>query len=301
MIKIGIVIPYYKITYFNDTLQSLAIQTDQRFKVYIGDDNSLEDVSGLLENYVGKFDFVYHRFETNLGSISLTQQWQRCIDLTNEEQWLMILGDDDVLDKNAIKSFYDTIDQIEQEKIYVIRFATQKIDENGKTISKIYEHPEIEKATNFLFNKTRSSLSEYVFRRVEILKFGFKNFPLAWYSDVLAVFEFSSYGKLFSINKSISYIRVSKLSISGNSLNEKLKLQAKFEFYYYLINYRFNYFSNAELDELYFSINKCYINNKKQYVFFLKITKMYFQKKLFKKYFLFINQLIFFTNNKIKS
>lgn len=37
---LAIVIPYYKITFFEDTLESLAHQTDKRFKVYIGDDAS---------------------------------------------------------------------------------------------------------------------------------------------------------------------------------------------------------------------------------------------------------------------
>ena len=47
---LAIVIPYFKLTFFEETLQSLANQTDQRFKVYIGDDASLENPSDLLEN-----------------------------------------------------------------------------------------------------------------------------------------------------------------------------------------------------------------------------------------------------------
>ena len=39
---LAIVIPYYKLTFFEATLQSLADQTDKRFMVYIGDDASLE-------------------------------------------------------------------------------------------------------------------------------------------------------------------------------------------------------------------------------------------------------------------
>jgi hypothetical protein len=39
---LAIVIPYYKIRFFEATLQSVAIQTDKRFKVYIGNDASDE-------------------------------------------------------------------------------------------------------------------------------------------------------------------------------------------------------------------------------------------------------------------
>jgi glycosyltransferase involved in cell wall biosynthesis len=55
---LAIIIPYYKLTFFEDTLQSLAEQTCPDFKVYIGDDASPENPSELLEKYQGKFDFV---------------------------------------------------------------------------------------------------------------------------------------------------------------------------------------------------------------------------------------------------
>ena len=138
---LAIIIPYFKITFFEATLQSLAAQTCQDFKVYIGDDASPEDPSMLLEKYKGIFDFVYHRFETNLGGISLTQQWERCIALSKEEDWVMILGDDDVLGKNVVEEFQKKKDSITQEGINVVRFATQIIDEKGK-ISNIFAEGE---------------------------------------------------------------------------------------------------------------------------------------------------------------
>ena len=103
---LAIIIPFFKPTFFEATLQSLANQTDKRFKVYIGDDASPEDCYALLQKFEGQFDFIYHRFETNLGGISLTQQWERCIALSGDEEWLMILGDDDVLGENVVEEFY---------------------------------------------------------------------------------------------------------------------------------------------------------------------------------------------------
>ena len=89
---LAIVIPYYKLTFFEASLQSLDNQTDKRFKVYIGDDTSSENPVNLLEKYKGKFDFVYHRFEENLGGVSLVKQWERCIALSGDEEWVIILG-----------------------------------------------------------------------------------------------------------------------------------------------------------------------------------------------------------------
>ena len=55
---LAIVIPYFKKKYFETTLESLAIQTEKKFKVYIGDDASTEDPTALLKKVEGQFDFV---------------------------------------------------------------------------------------------------------------------------------------------------------------------------------------------------------------------------------------------------
>ena len=231
---LAIIIPYFKITFFEATLQSLAAQTCQDFKVYIGDDASPEDPSMLLEKYKGIFDFVYHRFETNLGGISLTQQWERCIALSKEEDWLMILGDDDVLDENVVEEFQKKKDKINQEGINVVRFATQIIDEKEKIISAIYLHTVIEKSTDFLVKKfskqTRSSLSEYVFNKRALISKGFRNFPVAWHADDMGVLEFSDFDNCYSINESLVYVRLSLMNITGDVSLDDLKNSATFEF-----------------------------------------------------------------------
>jgi glycosyltransferase involved in cell wall biosynthesis len=51
---LAIIIPYYKLTFFDATLESLANQNDNRFTVYIGDDNSTESPLAVLGNYEHK-------------------------------------------------------------------------------------------------------------------------------------------------------------------------------------------------------------------------------------------------------
>lgn len=247
---LAIVIPYYKLTFFEVTLQSLASQTNQQFKVYIGDDGSPEDPIDLLKKYKGKFDFVYHRFEENLGGISLTEQWERCVALSRDEEWIMILGDDDVLGENLVDIFYVNLPEIEREKINVVRFATEIVDEKGKTISDIYRHPIKESTTGFLIKKfskqTRSSLSEYVFNKKVLVKKSFRNFPLAWHSDDMAILEFSNFDNCYSINEGIMSVRVSTLNITGDSSFNRLKNKATFEFCTILFDEYSKMFSNEQ-------------------------------------------------------
>lgn len=232
---LAIIIPYYKISFFEETLKSLENQTDKRFKVYIGDDASPEDPANLLENYQNRFDFVYHRFETNLGSISLTQHWERCTALLVDEEWIMILGDDDILGENVVKSFYENLLNIKSKEINVVRFSTEVIDEKGKVISKKFEHPVLETGQDFLVRKfskkTRSSLSEYLFKIETIKQKKIKDLPLAWHSDDLAILEISTPNFIYSINNAQLLIRVSSLSITGSSNTNNLKNLATFKFF----------------------------------------------------------------------
>lgn len=287
---LAIVIPYYKETFFEATLNSLADQTNKNFKVYIGDDDSPNNPDEILAKYKNQFDFVYKKFQFNIGATSLVKQWNRCIDLIIDEQWILILGDDDTLDKNVVELFYKNSELFHSYN--VVRFASQKIDESGKSISQIYFNPIIENTIDFVFRETRSSLSEYVFRRSQIDNIGFKNFPLAWFSDVLAVIEFSDFKEIYSINDAIINVRMSSENISGKTNNYKLKSQATFEFYYYLLNRKNMFFSNKQIVLLLSKLTKSYLNDKKQITHFLKLSKIYLTNFIFLGYFKFISTFV---------
>lgn len=295
---LAIVIPYYKLTFFKETLQSLANQTDKRFKVYIGDDASPENPSLLLEQFEDTFEFQYHRFANNVGGISLAKQWERAIALCGNEEWIMLLGDDDCLDKNVVEVFYENVEEIKPIS-KVIRFASQKIDDNGHFFGLKYLHPKIEKSTDFIFRSSRSSLSEYVFFKEKVLKIGFKNFPLAWFSDVLAVLEFSDFKEVFTLNNAVVYIRISKLSISGNANNLAEKAKSTFEFYHYLLTNQITNFSNLEKKILLEKINKCFLNNNKKLSWFCRISILYLKNLFFIDYFNFIKTIFITLYKKI--
>ena len=232
---LAIVLPYFKLTFFEETLDSLSIQTDKRFKVYIGDDASPENPLALLEKYKGQFDFVYRRFEDNLGSLCLVEQWNRCIALTAGEEWLMILGDDDSLGAGCIEDFYNNLPTIISNHCQVVRYATVVNDVVHQKTSPIYTHPELEKATDFFYrrykNHTRSSLSEYVFSREAYQKYNFHNYDLAWYADDRAWLEFSNFGAIYTINSSHLIIGLSDENISRATYKIEIKDEVKNIFY----------------------------------------------------------------------
>lgn len=272
---LAIVIPYYKKAFFKETLLSLANQTDQRFRVYIGNDNSPENPDDLILEFSKKLELVYENFTVNLGQKSLVKHWERCINLANDEAWITILGDDDVYEANVVEEFYNNIKDVEENGINVIRFSTLKIDDNATPISNIYKHPKIESSLDFFFRNSRSSLSEYFFNKKQLIETGFKDFQLGWFSDKLAVLEVSNFNNIYTINQAIVKIRVSSISISGDKSLVAGKLNARFEYYYYLINYHIEKYNDSQIKILKKELNKCYINNKKRIDLYFRITRLY--------------------------
>jgi glycosyltransferase involved in cell wall biosynthesis len=269
---LAIVIPYYRITFFEATLQSLAKQTDSRFKVYIGDDASPNSPDTLLDQFCEKFDFTYLRYDANLGSVSLVAQWERCLTMTADEEWVMLLGDDDMLDPSCVEKFYSHLENGGAGKYNVIRFASYIIDADGKLMSPLFEHPVIEKSTDFLLRKingqTRSSLGEYVFRKSVLQQKGFHEFPLAWHSDDLAFLQCADFGNIYSNNQAIIYIRVSSLSISGDETNIDLKRKASYEFYWLLASNYSNHFTKNQKLKIINKIEQYFYRNKSMRLFF---------------------------------
>lgn len=246
---LAIVIPYYKFTFFEETLQSLKNQTDKRFKVYIGDDASPENPTEVLEKYQGLFFFDYHRFDSNLGSTSLVKQWERCIALSKEEEWIMILGDDDYLEDNLVEEFYKS-HSLFNGKANVIRIGSKIKNEKHNTLSDIYSHPIWERATDSFYRKfeflTRSSLSEHIFSKSSYLEYGFHNYTLGWFSDDRAWIEFSEEKPIYSINDSVVYIRNSGLNISSRMDDLDAKNDVEITFYKFLILKKINFYNKQQ-------------------------------------------------------
>lgn len=274
---LAIVIPYYKFDFFKETLDSLVSQTNTSFTIYIGNDASPNNPEELLSEYHNKLNVTYQNFTENLGSKSLVQQWYRCLDLVQDEKWVLILGDDDVLSNDVIENFYREVAINSSTKVF--RFSTQVIDENSTKISPVFNHPKEENGFDFFERKlngeTRSSLSEYIFNKKELFKFRIKDFPLAWFSDLLLVIELGIEKPIISINNSVVFFRNSGVNITSKKDNLVKKNEATFAFYLYLIRNYKSKISTPFLKVLYSKLEKTLLDNKKNVKFWIKTLNLY--------------------------
>lgn len=190
-----IIISAYKHQYLENTLLSLTRQTDPNFLVFIGDDASHPRIAEISHRYADNLNINYHRFEENLGSQSLIGQWERCIAMT-DAPWVMLLGDDDMIDADCIATFYSYLSiDLAKENHQLYRFNTRIIDRNGTVIRENPIHPDIATTVEFLesrFTGASSYVVEFIFsRNVHRKMGGFVNFPLAWCSDDATWAKFS--------------------------------------------------------------------------------------------------------------
>ena len=279
-LTLAIVIPYFKNDFFEETLLSLQQQTDKRFTVYIGDDASEHFIDNLIDRFKNDISIKYHRFDDNLGSKSLTKQWDRCLKLINNETWVCILGDDDCLSNKFVECFYRKLPNLKSHQSKLLRFATLKIDENSVPIGVIQHNPKVQLATESFIEKyygnKHSSLSEYVFSIASYHKYGFRNYPLAWCSDDMAWLEFSDAKNIVSCNDAYLKFRLSSKSISGTLNNRKSDAKRLF-------------FKDLVLEKQHIFPRIIAIKNLKKYEVFLVMTKalkkehfMFFLKHFFK-------------------
>ena len=186
---LAIVIPAYKTKYLRPTLESIAAQTDQRFRLYVGDDASPEPVETIVREFSGKISLRYERFPENLGRQSLVGQWTRCLKLTTEP-WLWIFSDDDLMEPGCVAAFYAELEKTAgQHDAYRFNTVVEKTASRfpgGGTEAKP-PHPKLQSGKDFLCSQLRgpnnSNLQEVIFSRAAWERVGIPDFPLGWAAD----------------------------------------------------------------------------------------------------------------------
>ncbi|UMQ40261.1 glycosyltransferase [Chryseobacterium sp. Y16C] len=246
MKKLAIIIPYYKIDFFEETIKSVAVQNNRNFVLYIGNDASPDNPLPIIEKYASDFSYHYFDYTENLGGKNLALQWERILDNVQEE-WFQILGDDDVIADNFVEEFYKKLPYIEEKSASVVKFSHQWIDEDNQLI-KDFEYPfsEITPQDFFLqkyHDEIKSSLSENIFKMAIYKKHKFEKLPLAWGSDDLAILAFANKHNIIYIKDTKVKVRISTKSISGSNNYDELKEKALHQMKSIIITKYSNFFS----------------------------------------------------------
>ena len=239
MSRLAIIIPVYKPDFLKEALECLAAQTCQDFTAYVGDDCSPHPLSEIVMPFKEKMNLHYTRFDSNLGAKDLIGQWERCVALAHDEEWLWLFSDDDQMDNNCVASFYRMLQLHPDQKLF--HFNVTVIDEMGKaTTDRRFIKKDFDErlsASNFLKQrltyKVNSFVVEYIVHRKTFEQLGgFVRYPLAWCSDDATWYQMSKPSGILTIPDARVYWRKSNTNITPNrsSSVQKQKLKAVTQF-----------------------------------------------------------------------
>lgn len=249
MSLLAIIIPYYKIDFFEETLKSVEAQTCKDFNLYIGNDASPKNPEKLISDCLKETQYQYVPYSENIGGKCLASQWERILNEIKDEEWFLILGDDDTLAENFVEAFYNNLSEINKAQSSVVKTKQRWIDEENNAITEFSEHKKLVNPYERLYG--RSSLSEHIFKVSMYKKYGFKKFPLAWKTDNLAVIEFSNGKPVYFMDDTYVNVRISSKSISGQEdKNQKEKKMAVMQYEKYVLNNYYNKLEKAHLKEM---------------------------------------------------
>jgi glycosyltransferase involved in cell wall biosynthesis len=271
-------IPAYKATFLPAALDSIAAQTCKDFTLYVGDDCSPEPIGRIVEQYRDKIELVYQRFDTNLGGKDLVAQWERCIAMSQDEPYIWLFSDDDVMEPNCVEQLLKTIDAT-QGTYDLYHFDVKEINDEGKMTKQLPAYPQVLSAYDYYKGKTsgkyRSYVVENVFsRRVYEQSGGFIKFDLAWGSDVATWCIFSNDKGMYSIPKALIGWRRSSQNITPNKslLISERKLMARCA----SLNWAYDFF-NIESD--------IWTTNRRSFIIVMRHYRPLVGKKCFYKAF----------------
>jgi len=221
-IQLAIIIPAYKAEFLRVALDSIASQTEQRFQLYVGDDCSPAPIAEIVREFSKMLPIKYHRFDDNLGGISLVQHLERCIRMTCEP-WIWIFSDDDFMDVGCVAAFFEELKR-PGGTYDVYRFNSVWIDSKNNLTTVNPPHPQNETGSEFLLARLRgdntSNMQELIFSRQAWETIGgIPDFPLGWASDDAFIAKLGARRPIRTISGPVVNWRLSGLNISSDKSN----------------------------------------------------------------------------------
>jgi len=233
--KLAIVIPAYKSEFLDTALESIANQTNKNFYVYIGDDNSHENIEKVISKYVNLLTIHYKKFDVNIGGKDLVGQWERCIAMTKDESWIWLFSDDDVMEPTCVEKFYEAIND-KDNNYDIYHYNVRVIDKYGgyvqdKRFAK-EDFPKILTSRDFVKKRLRYQLNsfvvEYIFNRNVYNEYGgFHKLDMAWGSDDATWTKLSLKKGIFTIDGPIVKCRYSGDNITSLESSDVMKRKGR--------------------------------------------------------------------------
>ncbi len=235
--ELAIIIPAYKTRFLAKALASVSTQTAKNFQIYVFDDGSPNPVKAISHDALmnNGDNWVYQRFDLNLGGSALTKHYDRCVKST-KEPWIWLFADDDIMEEGCVAACWKTIQET-AARYDVYCFDSIDIDSYDRVVALHPLLPDWEswkQFAYFFFSGDRVVPQQaMVFSRVAYKKLGaFVEFPVGWASDQATLMALAGENGIKQIPGPKVRSRRSGENISsvGSAAISSKKLQATMQF-----------------------------------------------------------------------
>lgn len=140
--------------------------------------------------------------------------------MTQNEKWIWLFSDDDIIGSNCVDLFYKEIEN-NSTAYDLYHFDVKVIDTVGDILRKAKLFPSLISSKKFYQKKSSAQLDsfvvEYIFSRAIYNKVnGFQNFEMAWGSDIATWIKMGAEKGIKTLNGDFVYWRQSNSNITPN-------------------------------------------------------------------------------------
>ena len=213
------ILPAYKAPFLQEAIESILNQTYQNLELVIVDDASPEDLKSIVNTF-SDTRIRYYRNEKNIGGTDLVKQWNHCLSFATGD-YVILAADDDVYDKKFLSEAVGLFKKYPE--VSLLRAWTQSIDEYGNISGIDIKCAEYMNVWEFILvsNHISAGIGNYVFKKDQLLKECFINFPAAWWSDWATAINCAENGILFT-DKILYSFRKSAIRVSSCNSKESI-------------------------------------------------------------------------------
>lgn len=179
--KVSICIPTYNQThYLSKLLDSIAIQTYKNFEVIISDDSSNEDVKNLVEGYKHKFNILYYK---NISALGTPSNWNNAVELSKGNLIKIMHHDDWFTYSNSLEKFILKAQECNNKLIFseAISFNEKENTKKIHTPGTIFLKELVLNPDYLYLGNLIGPPSSVLFNRNDYIKF---NSKLKWLVDI---------------------------------------------------------------------------------------------------------------------
>ena len=232
---VTIAIPAYKPTFLKEAIDSALRQTYTNIELVIVNDDSPYDLDALVSQYTDS-RIRYYKNDTNLGSLSIVHNWNRCLSYARGE-YFVLLCDDDILAPTMVQEMLGLAQKYQSLGCFHARKCNLQNDGSTKDTTIWPEYEDYEKFAEQNFAEQRKhTITEFFYRTRFLTQHGgFVVFPVGYYSDDATILYMAKQqGGMVSSQDILVTFREGNEHISGNDKYALGKAQAIKEYYLWL-------------------------------------------------------------------